>query len=82
MQQRKVGENRGIGVSFLIHYDTWSSRDGCCFSDSGVDNLEKGSFQNFSHYPFAFGHTLCCCYILLTGNRLERTALGISFLID
>lgn len=40
---------------------------------------KKARFKIF--YPFALGYTLCGCSILSTGNRLERTALGISFLM-
>lgn len=78
---KEVGANRGIGLSVLVCYDTWGSGDSSRFSNSGMEHLEKGSFQIFSDYPFALGCTLCSCYILFTGNRLERTTLGISFLI-
>lgn len=79
---KEVGVNRGIGISFLVYYDTGSSGDSSCFSNSGMEHLEEVSFQNFSYSPFALGCTLCGCCILLAGNRLERTALGISLLIN
>ena len=82
IQLKKAGGNHGIGISFLVYYDTGSSGDSGCFSDSGMEHLEKISFQIFSYYPFALGCTLCGCCILLAGNRLERTALEISLLID
>ena len=78
---KKTGERYGIGVFFLVHYDTGGSRSSGCFIGVGVDNLEKISFQNLFSHPCAFSCALRCCSILLTGNRLERAALGVSFLM-
>lgn len=79
---KKVGGNRGIGLSFLVCYDTWGSGDSGCFTDSSMGNLEKGSFQNSGNYSVTLGWTMRRCSILLIGNRLERTALEISLLIS
>ena len=40
-------------------------------------NLVSKSFQS----SLCFGCALRCCSILLIGNRLERAALGVPFLI-
>lgn len=80
--KKEVGGNRGIGLSFLVCYDTWGSGDSGCFTDSSMGNLEKGSFQNSGNYSVTLGWTMRRCSILLIGNRLERTALEISLLIS
>ena len=77
----KTGERYGTGVFFLVHYGTGGSRGRGCFIGVGVDNLEKISFQNLCNHPCAFGCALRYCSILLIDNRLERAALGVSFLM-
>ena len=42
---------------------------------------KKSRFKIFFSHPCAFGCALRCCSILLIGNRLERAALGVPFLI-
>ena len=57
-QNKKAGERHGIGVSFLVYYDTGGSS---CFIGIGVENPEKISFQIFCTHPCAFGGALYCC---------------------
>ena len=71
----------GLAYIFLFIMILGGSRGSGCFIGVGVDNLEKIWFQNLFSHPCAFGCALRCCSILLTGNRLERAALGVPFLI-
>ena len=74
----KVGGNCGISLFFLVSYDIWGGGDSRCFTESGMENLEKGAVQIFGSYPFAFGWFLRFCSILFTCNDLER---GILFIL-
>ena len=74
----KVGGNCGIGLFYLVSYDIWGCGDSNCFTDIGVENLEKGAAQNFGNHPFTVGWFLRFCGTLLLGNHFER---GILFLL-
>ena len=50
-------------------------------SQAYADTFEKAQVMPSGVHPCAFGCALRCCSILLTGNRLERAALGGSFLM-
>ena len=71
----------GLAYFFLFIMILGTAGTAVTFIGVGVDNLEKISFQNLFSHPCAFGCALRCCSILLIGNRLERAALGVPFLI-
>ncbi len=50
-----MGGNCGIGLFSLVPYDIWGSGDSNYFTESGVENLEKGAVQYFGNDPFVFG---------------------------
>ena len=72
----------GLAYIFLLIMilGVTANRGSGCFFGSGMENLEKIPFENLCNHPCAFGCALRCCSILFHGNRLERAALGISFL--
>ena len=41
----KAGGNCGIGLFYLVSYDILGYRDNNCFTEIGVENLEKAQFK-------------------------------------